>query len=197
VLRRSLALLTALTALLLASGCADDVSPAARVGDVTVGNDALLHEVSEWAGNQAMIGQTQATASGPGTYEMEFVRQLLQQRITLEVHRREFDKLGLQLDDSLRQQAHDVFVDPANPADPFEAFSEDYAAELIDAVARAIAVQTELGDDGYSEWRSTDYLKVPVEVSPRYGTWDAGTSQIVAPSGPVQPLGAAPAVPGL
>lgn len=186
--RRLLALAVSALALLASAGCADDVSPAARIGDVKISNDELLDEVAEWVGNPAAIDPATVASTTPGSYPLELVRQLLQQRLDFELHRQEFEELGLEVDDDLRQQALTVlFGDPAAADDAFAAFSEAFAASFVDDVARKIGVQTELGEEGYTEWLVDANGEADIEVNPRYGTWDAATGQIIAPSGPVQP----------
>jgi hypothetical protein len=175
-------------AVVAGAGCADDVSPAARIGDLKISNDALLDEVAEWVGNPAAIDPATMADASPGTYPLELVRQLLQQRIDFELHRQEFDALGLEVGDEMRQQALSVlFGDPAAAEGAFAAFSEEFAASFVDDVARQIGVQNELGEDAYVEWRTETYATADIEINPRYGSWDATAGQITAPSGPVQP----------
>lgn len=189
MLRRLLAPALAAAALVLASGCASSVSPAVRVGDHKISNDELLDEVGEWAGNSAAVDQAQLGESSPGTYPLELVRQLLQQRIDFELHNQEFDRLGLELSDDMREQALVVlFGDPSVADQAFAEFSEEFAAQFTDDVARQIAVSEELGEDEYNQWRNRAYAESDIEVNPRYGRWDAETGQIVAPTGPVQPV---------
>jgi hypothetical protein len=186
--RRLLALAVAALALLASAGCADDVSPAARIGDTKISNDALLDEVAEWVSNPAAIDPSTIAESTPGTYPLELVRQLLQQRIDFELHRLEFESLGLEVGDDTREQAlTTLFGDPAAAEDAFAAFSDEFAAAFVDDVARQIAVQNELGDEGYNEWRTAAYADADIEINPRYGSWDSEAGQITAPSGPVQP----------
>lgn len=194
--RRLLALAVAAFALFGATGCADDVSPAVRIGDVKIGNDAFLAEVAEWAGNPVAVDASMLGNPSPGTYPLELVGQLLQQRIDFELHRQEFETLGLQLDDAMRTQALTVlFGDPAASEQAFSAFSKEFAQSFTDDVARQIAVETELGEDGYTKWRTKAFADTEIEVSPRYGTWDGESGQVVAPEGPVQPADAVPIEP--
>jgi hypothetical protein len=186
--RRLLALAVAALVLLASAGCADDVSPAARIGDTKISNDALLDEVAEWVGNPAAIDPATMAEATPGTYPLELVRQLLQQRIDFELHRVEFESLGLEIGDDTREQALTaLFGDPAAAEDAFAAFSDEFAAAFVDDVARQIGVQNELGEDGYNQWRTETYAAADIEVNPRYGRWDPDAGQITAPSGPVQP----------
>jgi len=186
--RRLLALAVAALALLAGAGCADNVSPAARIGDVKIGNDAFLAEVAEWVGNPMAVDPSMLGTPSPGTYPLDLVRQLLQQRIEFELHRQEFDALGLKLDNTMRDAAlASLFGDPSAAKQPFSAFSKEFAKSFTDDAARQLAVQTKLGDTGYTKWHTAAYAKTTIEVSPRYGTWDAATGQIVAPKGPIQP----------
>ncbi|MEO7428889.1 MAG: hypothetical protein ABIY48_05855 [Acidimicrobiales bacterium] len=187
--RRLLALAVAVLAILGATGCADSVSPAARIGDVKIGNDAFLAEVAEWVGNPAAIDPTVLGEPNPGTYPLDLVRQLLQQRIEFELHHQEFDHLGLKLDDAMRQQGlASIFGDPAAAEGPFKGFSKAFAASFTDDVARQLAVQTKLGDTDYTAWHTKAQAQTPIEISPRYGTWDPATGQITPPKGPTQPV---------
>jgi hypothetical protein len=51
-------------------------------------------------------------------------------------------------------------------------------------MARQYAVQAKLGQAGYSAWRATAYSSKDIHVSPRYGSWDATSQQVVPPKGP-------------
>lgn len=192
--RRLLALAVAALALVGGAGCADDVSPAVRIGDRKIGNDAFLAEVAEWAGNPEAVDPATLGDRSPGTYPLELVSQLLAQRIDFELHRQEFDVLGLKLDDAMREQAlTSIFGDPSAAEGAFSAFSEEFAQAFTDDVARQLAVQTELGEDSYTEWRTKAFAETAIEVSPRYGTWDPKSAQIIAPKGPIQPVDSSPA----
>lgn len=193
--RRLLALVVAALAVLASSGCADDVSPAARIGNVTITHDELLDEVAAWVANPQAIDPATLDSSAPGTYPLELVRQLLQQRLDFELHHLQFDALGLELDDALRDQAlTTLFGDPSAAEGAFAAFTEEFADAFVDDVAREIAVQEQLGDEGYTEWRADAYSTTDIEVSPRYGTWDGTTGQIVPPTGPAQATTTLPVV---
>ena len=43
---------------------------------------------------------------------------------------------------------------------------------------------------GYARWRSDAYAEADIEVSPRYGEWDAEAQSVVAPEGPTRPTAA-------
>lgn len=187
-------LLTALLAGLVAlgaAGCADQVSPAIRVGDDTVGNDELLAEVDQWAGNPLAVDPAQLSDRTPGGYPGPLVRQLIRQRIDFMVHQQEFERLGLEVTDERRDAAlRALFGDPAAAEEAFAAFSEDFAASFTDDVARQIAVQEELGDEAYSSWYVEAYQSTDIAVGSRYGTWDPATLDIVPPPAAAAPTGA-------
>lgn len=188
--RRLLALAVVVLAVFVSSGCAKDVSPALRVGDVKISNDDFLAEVAEWVGNPVAVDPSMLGNRSPGTYPLDLVRQLLQQRIDFALHNAEFDHLGLKLDDSLRTQALTVlFGDPSASIQAFSAFSEEFAKQFTDDIARQVAVADKLGDMDYTAWRTEAYATTSIEVNPRYGSWDSTAGQIVAPKGPIQPAG--------
>ena len=184
--RRLLALVVTALVGLAGAGCADDVSPALRIGDTKIGNEAFLDEVAEWAGNPVAIDPSVLAGSSPGTYPLELVRQLLQQRIDFELHNQQFEELGLELDDDLRDEAlAALFGDPEASVEAFSAFSEEFAQQFTDDLARQIAVEQELGPNEYNAWRAEAYAEADIEVSPRYGTWDGESGQITPPQGPI------------
>ena len=191
MLRRLLALPVAGFALLTATGCADDVSPALRVGDVTISNDEFMDEVDEWMGNPVAVDPSTLTTAAPGAHPGELVRQLLTQRIDIVLHNQEFDALGLELTDDLREQALEAVFQQAVQSgvsaedaaeEAFAAFSDDFAEEYTDDIARQLAVQDELGQQGYSEWAAEAYDDVDIEVNSRYGRWDSTSRTIEPPS---------------
>ncbi|MEX2293572.1 MAG: hypothetical protein WD691_07255 [Acidimicrobiales bacterium] len=189
--RRLLALAVVALALLGNAGCAKDVSPALRVGDVKVSNDDFLAEVGEWTGNPVAVDPATLTGQSPGTYPLELVRQLLQQRIDFALHNAKFAELGLILDDTMRTQALTVlFGDPTFAEEAFSAFSEGFTAQFIDDVARQVAVSDTLAEADYSAWRTEAYATADIEVNPRYGSWDSATGQVAPPEGPISPASA-------
>jgi hypothetical protein len=176
-------------ALVVASGCADDVSPAARIGDTSVSNADLLEEVDEWAKNPQAFDEAELEALNPGTYPMQLVDAILHQRIDLELHAQKFEELSLTLDDTMRQQALLVIFqgDLTNAQQALAGFSEDYAEDYVDGIGRQIAVESELGEAEYLAWRNQAYVDADIEVSPRYGRWDPAQQAVVGPDGPTQP----------
>jgi hypothetical protein len=182
VLRRLLALSLAGVVALTATGCADDVSPAVRVGDARLSNDDFLAEIDEWMGNPVAVDPSTLTTAAPGAHPGELVRRLLAQRIDFMLHREKFDDLGLELDDDLRQQALTVlFGDPAAAEESYAGFSDAFADDFTDDVARQIAVQEELGDEGYAEWNEGAYAGTDIEVHSRYGRWDPASRSVTPP----------------
>jgi hypothetical protein len=169
---------------LAATGCADDVSPAARVGDITITHDELMAEVEQWARSPRLVElvtQGQA-AGGSGRFNTALVTVVLQNRIALEVYRSELEERGLEVDQvvvsRLRTQ---LFQSPADTAQVLDELDAGFAEELLDDIAAQITLQSELGD-GATEFVRTAFADV--EVSPRYGSWDAGSGFVVPPEGP-------------
>jgi hypothetical protein len=194
--RRLLAPLAVVLVLMLGAGCADDVAPAARVGDVTIGNDAFLDEMEEWVGNPNAVTPELAAAAAPGAFPGELTRQLLTQRVDFELHAQEFESLGLELDQAARDLGIQVlFGDPLQAETALEPFSDDFAASFLDDVARQVAVEEALGE-GYTAWRQQAYATTDIEVSPRYGTWNGTIGAIDPPAGP-RPAGSADPTAGL
>lgn len=187
--RRLLALAVVVLAV-AAAGCADAVSPAIRVGDATVSNDELLDEIDQWIGNPVAVDPAQVAGLTPGGYPGELVRQLISQRIDFLIHAEEFDRLGLEITDELRNDALvALFGDPSAATDAFAAFSEEFAASFTDDVARQIAVQDALGEEEYSAWYGAAYERTDIEVNSRYGSWDPATRTVAAPATPTPAAG--------
>ena len=184
--RRLLTLVALALAGLLTAGCADDVSPAVRVGDTKIGTADFQAELDEWVGNPALVDPQLNQAGAPGAYSGSLVRGVLGQRIDLMLNDQEFEAQGLELDDSMRQQAIAVvFGDQATADQQLKGFSADYASSILDDLARQIALSTALGEEAYTAWRTDAYATTDIEVSPRYGTWDGSTGAVLAPAAPL------------
>src|SRR3546814_21022527 len=81
----------------------------------------------------------------------------------VELHRAEFEERGLELDDEQREGVRGQLCgDPAVTEQVFEGFTDDYGDELVDSVARQIAVQDELGEE-YSAWVDGAYAEGGVD----------------------------------
>ncbi len=182
--RRLLAALAVILAGSLVTSCADDVAPAARIGDQTVSDQELLDEVDEWANNdQTQRAQELRAVAAPAGYALEPVISILQDRITFEIAAQAFDELGLELDDALVAEAAAFFFGEGPTAEAARAgFSEAYADRYVDGLARGLAVQNELGEEAFAELILESGREV--EINPRYGEWDASRLSIVGPSGP-------------
>lgn len=171
----------------LGSGCADDVSPAVRVGDHAISNDDFLNEVDEWAGNPAAVDPAELEGLAPGTLPQTLVAQILQQRIDLDLHAQEFDELGLEITDDMRAEVlAALFGDEATAQQALSGFSEEFADTYIDDVVRQSQVEAALGLE-YNDWHATALSDTDIQVSSRYGTWDPATATITPPPGPTDP----------
>jgi hypothetical protein len=186
VSRRIVFLALAALVLALGAGCAKDVSPAAKVGSTKISDSELIDEVGQWAHNQAAFDQAQLKDLNPGTYPMELVNVILQQRIDLDLHNQEFDRLELKLTDDARAAAVSSLFqgDTTLAQQALGGFSKSYATTYVDDIARQYAVEQKLGQEGYIAWRNKAYDAADVEVSARYGHWDPKAQAVVAPEGP-------------
>jgi hypothetical protein len=171
----------------LASGCAEDVSPAVRVGNHAISNDDFLDEVEEWAHNPAAVDPAELAELAPGTLPQALVAQILQQRIDLDLHAQEFDELGLELTDAMRSEVLvSLFGDQATAEQALSGFSSEFADTYIDDVVKQSQVEAKLGLE-YADWHAEALTGTDIEISSRYGTWDAETATITPPPGPLDP----------
>jgi hypothetical protein len=175
--------LAALAALLLAvsvgAGCADGAAPAARVGDTIVITDQeLLDEVAEWASSPTLLEQVGVEAEGaaPGSYPANLVDAVLTNRILFDLHREQFDALGLAVDPQEEATVEDQL------ATVLEEVSEPFGTRIVGDLVRVNAVSAAMAES-YSEWFA-DATSADVEVSSRYGRWDSAAGTVVPPEGP-------------
>ncbi len=172
----------------LSAGCANDVAPAARIGDsIEISTDDLMAEVAEWAGSPTLVTQLQIATTegaGKGSYATPFVDFLLTTRISFELHNAQFRQLGLKLSDQeLADVRSGLFSDPAVSAAVLDELSADYANRLVADAARQFAVSQAMAD-GYQAWQVQAFTGTDINVNPRYGSWDAQAASVVPPSGP-------------
>lgn len=190
--RRLLALATAALATVAGTGCADDVAPAAQVGDVRITESELLDEVSQWAENPALLSVVQfptemVRGGGSGevsSYSTALVDFVLGSRVGFEVHRAELERRGLEVPEEVRDEVEADLFGPQTEAIR-EEMSVEYFDRLVDDVSIRISLQEELGEGGYDEWLAG--ATEDVDVNPRYGTWDAESAQIIPPDDPAAP----------
>ena len=190
MLRRRLLAVSAIAFVaVLATGCAEDVSPAVRIGSVKVSDGDLMDEVAQWAANPSAFPPEQLASFTPGTYPMDLVSAILGQRVDLELHHEEFVRRHLELSDDIRGQAVSLLFngDMQTAQQALGGFSLDYANEYVDGIGEQLAVEDALGDQ-YAMWRADAYRNADVEISPRYGSWDGTQGQVVPPVAPVQPV---------
>lgn len=196
--RRLLALATAALAAITASGCADDVAPAAQVGDVRITESELLDEVEEWAGSAALLGAVQFPAdlvkgAGVGgadditTYSTDLVDFVLGSRVSFEVHHAELERRDLEVPAAVRNEVSANLFGPQTEQTLADV-SPDYAERLIEDVAVRVYLQDELGE-GYEEWLAGAIEAV--EVNPRFGAWNPAAAQVVPPTDPAAPAASA------
>jgi hypothetical protein len=185
--RRLLPLAVLALAVGLATGCADDVDPAARVGESTVDHEELMAEVEAWAGSPTLLSQLQVGDTGPeggDRYSTEFVDFVLTNRVSFELHNQEFERRGMELSEqTLEEVRTGLFSDPTVTASVLDELGEPYAEQLVADVARQFEIQTALAE-GYATWAAESFMSDDIEVSPRYGSWDTASGAVLAPEGP-------------
>ena len=178
--------LVALAALLGGAGCADTVSPAAKIGDRSLSHDDVLAEVEAWATSPTLLQLLQIPFD-PGTeeegYSTQFVDLVLSNRIGFELHHEEFDARELDLSDDELE-----IIRRGLPPEMLDELGEEYADDLVADIARQSKVEEALGAD-YAAWAQEAYTRDDIEVSSRYGGWDRGTGTILAPTPPSGPGG--------
>ncbi|MDQ2650331.1 MAG: hypothetical protein M3Z03_12365 [Actinomycetota bacterium] len=182
--RRLSLLLAPLVVLALNAGCASSVSPALEVGSTKVGNDDFLDEVEEWAGNEGAVDKASLADQPEGSLPHQLVAAILFQRIDLELHRIEFERLDLEITDEARQATAAGIESQVQGA--LEGFSESFAESYVDDEVRRDAVRAALAED-YPVWREEALRTTAIEVNPRYGSWDAEQGMVVPPEGPTDP----------
>jgi hypothetical protein len=203
---------TALTGV-VASGCADEAA-AARVGDATISNDDVMTQVKALYGNnqlwQALDQQngqqpgssrSQLRGDAPGSYSQSFVANVLQEQITFALVDQLFDDEDNEVSDAHLQAAEQA--QQQQYGEFFAEFPEDYQDDQIDHYSRLISLQDSLGEDGFSEALDSLIDETDIEVSSRYGSWDAQAFKdspqqlaVVPPPGPASAPAAPPAAPG-
>lgn len=185
--RRILSLALATVVVAFGAGCADDVAPGIEVGSEKISVDDVLDEVAEWSGNQAASFYQEPGGSAPTSYPMEAVDALIQQRIELEVHRQQFEALGLKIDAEVRRKAIESLFqgDTTLAEQALGGFSDGYAASYLDDIARQISVQATLGEAGYAQWRTLALGSSHIEINPRFGSWNADSLTVSGPQGPI------------
>ena len=152
--RRLLPLAALVLAVALGAGCAEDVSPAAQVGDtITISNTDLMDEVETWADSPGMVSGLEMgdpAGPGPGSFATSFVNGVLGFRIGFELHNEQFDALGLELTpEEVDQVRSGIFGTESEQV--LEELGEEYADQLVMDVARQFAVQQAMGEE-YQPW---------------------------------------------
>lgn len=173
--RRRYLLATAVAAGLAvtATGCAEQ-SAALRVDDETVSRSAFEDELEAFAD----IYQGTVTGSLGDSYSQEYAGNVMNQRIAFILIERIFDDEGLELTDADRDEASDQVQDA------LDGMPADLRDEVLDAVARQIKLEDELGGNAANVALVAAYDAADIEVNPHYGSWDAEQRIVVPPPGP-------------
>lgn len=191
VLHRRLAslLVTVSAAGLLAAGCGSDQAAALRVGDQTFSNSEIEDDLDAYAENELINPDGDAFRGATAeSFDQAMVSQVLEQRLIFTLEEQIFDDEGLSLDDEARQAA----VDSLSPEEQqmITGFPDDYREWLVDGFARRVVLQDELGADELNQALVALADEVDIEVSSRFGSWDADAYSVVPPDGPADAPGA-------
>ena len=159
-----------------APGCADDVSPGGP-GSATSRSATRTSSTRSTSGptTRPAFDQSQLAELNPGTYPMQLVDVILQQRIDLELHHEEFEELGPRARPTrcASRPCCVLFQGDMQTAEQALAGLQPTttATSYVDDIGRADrAWRTQLGEEAYLAWRTDAYLDADIEVSPRYGT---------------------------
>jgi hypothetical protein len=187
VLARRLVPVLALAAVagLAAAGCASQ-SVGVRVGDDTYSQADMVDELDAYGENEELFPPEQAESIRgelADSYSQDFVAELLRQRITFMVAEQVFDDEGLELTEDDRTVAESQLATQFRSQEAVDAFPDAYRERLVDDLARLNILAEELGQDGFNEALVDTVRTSDVEVSPRFGEWDADQLDVAAPVG--------------
>ena len=150
----------ALLGALVASGCSTLAeSPAATVNGTEITADSIEDELRTIKENEAYRTALEqsygapSVGSGEGTYDAQFVAQLLSLRVYYEILDQELEERDLTLTDDEVQAGIDVVGEQIASLgdDVFESFPEEYRDRLGRQQALVDKVQSELGGGGDAE----------------------------------------------
>ena len=201
----------ALVGALATTGCAEE-NAAVRVGDRSLSDKDLMDEVGYIYRNTALwdlVDQQNGSEAGtareglrgdapgsdpenPGTFDQGFVAGVLQQRVTFMLVDELYERDGESVTDQHRAAAEQAQTQQFG--DAFQESPESYQDQLVDEYARLVSLQETLGDEEFNEKIIELIDSTDVEVSSRYGSWDADVFRS-APDQPavVPPVGPTPA----
>ena len=178
--RRLAPVLAAVAVAGLSLGCAEQ-SAAVRVGDRTVSESDFIDELDAFGSNEALLapGQSPDALRGElaGSYDQQYVSEIIQQRIMFLLVEEVFEREGLELEDADRSEAEQTL------APQLEAFPESYRTEFVDDVARYNALSRELGPEEFDAALVEEADSTDISVSSRFGSWDEDQFTVVPPAG--------------
>ena len=149
---RTLAAASVATFILLAA-CGEESTSAATVNDVEISQDDLVAELEAIGANDAYVamqeeGGQSIFGSEEGTFDTEFVSQILRLRILYSVVDAELDERGVEAADACREAGTSLAEQSVGGAEVMAGFTEEYQEELIDRQTDIAALSAELS--GYS-----------------------------------------------
>ncbi len=188
--RRLVPVAAALAVATLATfGCAEQ-SAGVRVGDAVVSEASIVDELDAYGNNEALFAAAGGSEAIRGdlrdSYQQSFVGDLVEQRIIFMLSEQIFDDEGLELSDADRQQAQDSI---SSQMTGFDDFPSDYQSAFVDDVARTNLLSDELGQEGFNAALLEKASSTDIEVSSRFGVWNADTLALEPPPGPAATAG--------
>jgi hypothetical protein len=159
---------------LVGAGCSEQ-SAALRVGDTIVSQSDFEDELDAFAelqGGEGVRGDLR------DSYTQEFVGAVLGQRIEFMLAEQVFDEQGREL------TADDIAETTAQAGDQLDGMPRGLRSSLIEDVARRSRLVNELGQEEYSGALTDAADSTDIEVSSRYGSWNAEEYTVVPPEGP-------------
>jgi hypothetical protein len=193
VLSRRLApLLTALAVVgLVATGCADQTA-AAKVGDQTLSESDLLDEVKALVENEVLLelagfSEDDLRGESDASYSQAFVGDVLAQRIQFMLLDQLFADEGMELSEADRAAGREAFE--SNYGESAAEFPQSYQDQSAEDFAKLTVLQSQLGEGQFQESFTSLVETMEVELSSRYGTWDAGAflAQLLDPQNATVP----------
>lgn len=142
--------LLAVLALAVAAGCSDDdgARPAASVDGVEISSQEVVDELEAIRANEDYLAQveTQVTVLGEedGTFDTNFVAQLLGIRIQFAMVEAEIEARGVEITEACTDAATEAMTQQAGGEAVFEAFDAEYRDYLVGRFARLVALESDL-----------------------------------------------------
>jgi hypothetical protein len=179
-----------------ASGCAEQ-SVGVRVGDNNYSQADMVGELRAYGENEELFpadAQETAQIQGElaGSYNQDFVSQVVTQRASYMVVEQLFDDSDLELTENIRTAAEQELARRIGGQAAVDAFPAEYRQQFIDDEARVQLLLAEMGEDELNSAILDVARSSEIEVSSRFGEWDADQLQVTPPVGSTPAPGSGP-----